>query len=143
MYSNLWIACDNDRSSFPVISDHMPIKYKSGICRSSEGNKIMIPFHSRPKIPITFNESPKKINVKLDPNGEFWVARDTLPGFSFSLQLFEHEPKYDICWSNRYDGIASPFWDYKVVFGKIPLDDRDFPEVTFENSPQRVSIEII
>jgi hypothetical protein len=85
MYSNLWIACDNDKGGvFPIISDRMPIKYKSGICRSFEGNQIIIPFH-RPKIPITFAESPKKINVKLDPNGEFWVARDTLPGYSFSL----------------------------------------------------------
>ena len=56
----------------------------------------------------------------------FWIARDEI-----GIGLFEIEPYL------REDG----YWDSDGKWYEI--DEKLFPEVTFENSPQEVEIKII
>lgn len=62
---------------------------------------------------------------------ELWIARDVFG----NLTLFEEKPVVD----SRYN------WIYKdyVRDDFISLDRYSFPEVTWENSPKKVRIELI
>ena len=59
---------------------------------------------------------------------ELWIARDR----QGRLFLYEQEPIYEFSineWVSDY---------YRLLFEVI-----DFPEVTFENSPQRVELKLV
>lgn len=59
---------------------------------------------------------------------ELWIARDR----QGRLFLYEQEPIYEFSineWLSDY---------YRLLFKVI-----DFPEVTFENSPQRVELKLV
>lgn len=64
---------------------------------------------------------------------EFWIARDDFTSTQHNrvgdLYLYLKEPKRVV---NRF-----------IEEYYIPLDDKLFPEVTFENSPRKVKIELI
>ena len=57
---------------------------------------------------------------------KLWIARDECG----SLWIHRGRPKLETngCW------ISDDFWQ---------LEERDFPEVTFENSPQEVELKLI
>ena len=57
-----------------------------------------------------------------------WIARDK----DGSLILYDNAP----------DKRSEYFLPY-VGYNDMPLDDRMFPEVTFENSPQEVELKLI
>lgn len=59
---------------------------------------------------------------------EFWIARD----LSEELILYKEQPSYN----NKF----------KMWVGGLPignLESYSFPEVTFENSPRKVKIELV
>ena len=59
---------------------------------------------------------------------ELWIARDK----DSTLWLFNTKPycKYNLCWNTRCDE-------------HLQLNQELFPEVTFENSPQKVELKLI
>ena len=59
---------------------------------------------------------------------KIWIARDK----DSTLWLFNTKPycKYNFCWNTRCDE-------------HLQLNKELFPEVTFENSPQEVKIELV
>ena len=63
---------------------------------------------------------------------KFWIARDY---YSQDLHLYKNEPTID------YNDMA--FEDRKDIDGWYDIDSDLFPEVTFENSPQKVEIKLV
>lgn len=58
----------------------------------------------------------------------FWVARDEYG----SLYLYDHIPIKQGIWFRSQRG-----------YDMMKLDDRLFPEITFNNSPQKVELKLI
>ena len=59
-----------------------------------------------------------------------WIARD-----SYGLWLFRRKPK-------KYLSNVDKFFN-KVGNTRYSIDSQLFPEITYENSPQRVEIKLI
>lgn len=62
-----------------------------------------------------------------------WLCRDE----DGLLNLFADTIPY----KNIYEGII--IWENGEEFGKIVMDSAEYPEVTFENSPQEVELKLI
>ena len=62
-----------------------------------------------------------------------WLCRDE----DGLLNLFADTIPY----KNIYEGII--IWDNGEEFGIIVMDSAEYPEVTFENSPQEVELKLI
>ena len=60
---------------------------------------------------------------------EFWIARDV----SGELWLYSDKPEFNP-YKNEYESFGGDF---------LVIDNSLFPEVTFENSPQKVKIELV
>lgn len=63
---------------------------------------------------------------------ELWIARNE----DGTLYLFHKQPVY-----NYMVEICDYMWQHGTIIGSI--DKSYFPEVTFDNSPQKVKIELI
>ena len=63
---------------------------------------------------------------------KMWLCRDE----DGLLNLFADTIPY----KNIYEGII--IWENGEEFGKIVMDSAEYPEVTFENSPQEVELVI-
>lgn len=61
---------------------------------------------------------------------QLWIARDK----NRTLTLFQEKPEL-----SKYD----PIWQDSYNRGHMTIDQFLFPEVTFENSPQRVKIKLV
>lgn len=61
---------------------------------------------------------------------KLWIARD-----SYGLWLFDNKTKNVI--------INGDKWCKPVIGNRYTLDDKLFPEITFENSPQMIEIKLI
>lgn len=61
---------------------------------------------------------------------KLWIARD-----SYGLWLFDNKPKNVI--------INGDKWCQITTGNRYDLDDKLFPEVTFENSPQIVEFKLV
>lgn len=69
-------------------------------------------------------------------NMKFWIARDK--DEDGSLCLYSKKPKL----SEEDEG----FWvcsQYGIFVDVIVLPSKDFPEITFENSPQEVELKLV
>ena len=64
---------------------------------------------------------------------KMWLCRDE----DGLLNLFADTIPY----KNIYEGII--IWENGEEFGKIVMDSAEYPEVTFENSPQEVELKLI
>jgi hypothetical protein len=63
---------------------------------------------------------------------ELWIARDEC-GY---LTLFKTKPEKEVSMISR-----TTYWDDGN--DNIAIDEKLFPEVTFENSPQQVEIKLV
>ena len=69
---------------------------------------------------------------------ELWIARNTFD----MLKLFFNKPHSFKSYEDEY-GIEYDWTDNDVPIGSIDIGEDLFPEVTFENSPKKIKLEII